>query len=136
MELIRDVYKYQLEEDFTYEHPLLKNLSVDQEWMSIQDGKITVKKGYAWNGCSPNKIILGLWKVGTPNGAMRHGKAWTYYASLVHDALTQYRASINITREDSIVIFGDILTEAKWPLTGLYTLALRLFFTAVFLGDK
>ncbi len=53
-----------------------------------RDGRVTVTRDYAWNGCSPK---LCVWDVlfGTPDGVVHAhtGRPKTYYASLVHDAL-------------------------------------------------
>ena len=135
MSLIKDVYKYKLEEDYVYYHPLLKGSNLFTKWMTIIDGTITIKKGYAWNGCSPNMVVLGIFEFGTPDGALREGKPWTYYASLIHDALTQYRMAGEYSRIDSIVIFGDMLKEVKFPLTKVYVFFLKIFFRVKFAGD-
>lgn len=51
-------------------------------------GRITVTRGYAWNGCTPKMCFLDL-LIGTPDGVVHAvtGRPKTYYASMVHDAL-------------------------------------------------
>jgi hypothetical protein len=53
-------------------------------------GRMTVMRGYAWNGCSPKGCLCDILP-GTPDGVVdsRTGRPKTDYASLVHDALCQ-----------------------------------------------
>lgn len=52
------------------------------------DGTITVKKGFAWNYCSPQYQVFGV-RIGAWNGRVnpQTGKVQTYAASLIHDVL-------------------------------------------------
>jgi hypothetical protein len=58
-----------------------------------QDAKIIIFKGYSWDGNSPKINVLDLFWVGTPDGLMKHNKPITYFASLVHDILGQFKFS-------------------------------------------
>lgn len=61
-------------------------------WMKItKDGKLVVSKGYAWDGNSPKIRILDWGWLGTPDGLMIKNKPITFSASLVHDALGQFK---------------------------------------------
>lgn len=91
-------------------------------------GKVTVKAGYSWNGCTPKINILDVWLIGTPEGNMDHstGKPNTYYASCLHDSLYQFGISgAGITRKQADVAFKVYLGEHK--AAGLYYGAVRAF---------
>ena len=86
----RDGYKYQLTEDYTVElrHNPVKN--IDTEYISINvSGKLTIKKGYAWDGASGPTIDT--------KNSMR--------GALVHDALYQLMREKLISR--SYRIYAD-----------------------------
>ncbi|EGG93500.1 hypothetical protein IMCC1989_1159 [gamma proteobacterium IMCC1989] len=121
------VYQYYLEEDHIYRHPAFKGVSFSNGWVSIANGQIIIYKGYAWDGCSPKKHLFGMFIIGTPDGALRFGKPWTYYASLVHDVLCQFRHHIPLSKEQVTQIFNDQLLEAKWPLRRPYVWAVDNF---------
>ena len=82
-----------------------------------KDGVITVHgsrgDGYAWDGCSPKASWIDLlW--GTPDGRLddRTEKPITYYASMVHDVLYQYKHKILISRKEADILFRIILKKA------------------------
>ena len=37
-------------------------------WATIEEGILYISQGYAWNGCSPKRKVLGIW-IGTPDTA-------------------------------------------------------------------
>lgn len=117
------VWKFRLDESFEYIHPSLKGVEFTHDIAAISDGKITVSKGYAWDGATPKRHIFGLFIIGIPDGALRFGKPWTYHATLVHDVLTQFRHELPLSKSQATHIFNDQLKEAKWPLRKLYVLA-------------
>ena len=122
------VWRYQLSQDYTYNHPefaLVRNIAVP--YVSIKDSTIRIGAGYSWDGCSPKLYILGFWTVGTPDGALKQGLPWTYHASLVHDALCQYRHVVGLNKQQVLRVFNDQLAEAKWPLRKLYVWAVDKF---------
>jgi hypothetical protein len=89
-------------------------------WMMIFDNIITIKKGYAWNGCSP-KIWFGIWW-GTPDFEK------TIFASLVHDILLQFHKTQHfpLKRDQIDHIFKEILKLSKFPLRAIYYFGVRL----------
>lgn len=56
-----------------------------------KDGDIFVFKGYSWDGNSPKINFLDLFWLGTPDGIVSNNKPITYYASLIHDILGQFK---------------------------------------------
>jgi hypothetical protein len=103
------------------------------EWLEIkEDGTIIVKAGnrggYAWDGCSPKWNFIDL-IFGTPDGIFDYNtdKQITYYASMIHDALYQYKASIAVSRKEVDVIFKLNLQKSGFLLWRIYYLAVRLF---------
>ena len=128
---------FQLEKDYSFKSEEVsiqpnEDLEFRDErhklWLEIkQDGTITVKEGYAWDGCSPKFNILDLFWVGTPDGAIDEGKPITYYASLVHDALGQFRKEeeMPFDRKQRDLIFAEMLEG--FIFQGLYYMAVRIF---------
>lgn len=94
-----------------------------------QDGTITVKKDYAWDGCSPKLNILGLFWIGIPDGALDEGKPATYYATLVHDALGQFceENDYPFDRRQRDLIFKEMLEQKHFKLSLIYYLAIKIF---------
>lgn len=97
-------------------------------------GRITVNKGYAWDGCTPKFSFFDFFVVGTPDGILsdRTGKPKAYHASLVHDALYQFLPDLPpeepvYTRKMADDIFFNILEDARFAPRRLYWLAVRLF---------
>ena len=128
---------FQLEKDYSFKSEKVsvqpnEDLEFRDEchklWLEIKkDGTITVKEGYAWDGCSPKFNILDLFWVGTPDGALDEGKPITYYASLVHDALGQFREEkeMPFDRQQRDLIFAEMLEG--FTFQGLYYMAVRIF---------
>lgn len=101
-------------------------------------GRITVTRGYSWNGCSPKLCVLDI-LLGTPEGVVHAvtGKPKTYYASLVHDALYQFlREGMPLKRPDADRFFLRLLRQAEFAPRGLYWLAVRALGWLVWLGKK
>ncbi|MGB0662784.1 MAG: hypothetical protein ACPGMR_03235 [Pontibacterium sp.] len=129
-------YLYKLEKDYTYQNLIFDGVLFENEWCCITGGKITVKAGYAWDGCTPKVDLLGLVTLGVPDGRLHEGRPMTYYASLVHDVLCQFRADIpNIKRDHATFIFDDMLNEVGFPLTVLYVTGVDWFSPHGFRGD-
>ena len=117
------VWRYQLSEPYSYHHPEFEGVAFSNDWVTVQDGQVTITTGYSWDGCSPKRYVLGLVTLGTPDGALRFGKPWTWEASLVHDVLCQFRKDIPLSKQQVTKIFNDQLAESKWPLRRLYVWA-------------
>ena len=120
-------WRYALANDYGYSSPHLDGIDFENEWTTIREGTIAIKAGYAWDGCSPCVSVLGLFYLGTPDGAEHLGIRATYHASLVHDVLCQWSADIPVSKTDTVNIFRDLLLEVKFPLAGLYAAAVNRF---------
>lgn len=123
MSLIENYYKWTLEEEFTIDlHQ--PTLNFNCEWVSVVNGIITISKFYSWDGCSPKKKLANKVIVGTWDGPINKqtGRQWCYHASLVHDALYQFKIGY---RKDADKQFHKLL-RGFW-LRGVYYRAVRLF---------
>jgi hypothetical protein len=121
-------YLFKLDRPFSYESPHLRGISFENEWIRILPiGRIEIAAGYAWDGCSP-KLFLSKFYLGTPDGPiMSDGLPQTAWASLVHDALCQFRLDIPITKDKTVLIFDEMLRKANWKLRPIYTFAVNHF---------
>lgn len=90
-----------------------------------KNGVVTLKKGYAWNGCTPKFSFLDLFKIGTPDGVIDGETKLpvTAMASALHDALYQYGILIGITRKQADDEFKRFL--GRFKLAGLYYFTVR-----------
>lgn len=102
-------------------------LVFENEWIWIDSGAITIKKHYAWDGCSYKWSILDLFVIGVPDGRLRYGLPITYHASLIHDALTQFRHELPITRKQATAIFSALLKESGFFWRHVYVLMVKMF---------
>ena len=122
MNITRLKYKWTLEEDFELQLPEYNGRSFEVMYHHntlvkiTPEGKLVVRKGYSWDGCTPKykisvfdkTFILGVW-----DGFVTYeNKQQMYYISLVHDALCQIyykRHGINFySRKDIDVIFKKL----------------------------
>ena len=92
-------YNYKLNSDYHYYNIRLKGIYLATEYIFICDGYITIKKWYSWNGCSYVPDFKG-----------------TYYASLVHDALYQYK----VDRKIADLVFYDLMKRDNFKLKWIY----------------
>nr|VFJ89687.1 MAG: hypothetical protein BECKLFY1418A_GA0070994_100848 [Candidatus Kentron sp. LFY] len=113
-------YKFKIKEDYPYESGWKLEKPFVSEWLEIStSGRITIKaseeKPYCWDGCSPKRSMLNLFIFGTPDGHVDHRtmKPYTYYASLVHDALYQYLDCVPVTKEKIDLLFLEMLGDFK-----------------------
>ena len=100
-------------------------------------GKVTVTRGYAWNGCSPKFCLFDI-TFGTPDGVVhkRTGRPKTYFASMVHDALYQFLdAGSPVTRRQADQAFLRLMADSEFSRRA-YWLAVRLFGWLVWRGKK
>ena len=102
------------------------------------DGRITVPRGYSWNGCSPKVCVWDL-LIGTPDGVVhaRTGRPKTYFASMVHDALYQFlRANSPLTRRQADRCFLQLMAASEFSPRYVYWVAVRAFGRLVWHGKN
>jgi hypothetical protein len=127
---MKKAWLYKLDKEHKVFIPVLISVNFSNDWVVIKNGHVVIRKGYAWDGCSPKFGVFGLFNIGVPDGALRLGKPWTYYASVVHDVLCQFE-EIPITKKQSVDAFDFLLKECNWPLRRVY-----VFFVNVFCPQK
>ena len=125
------IYIYVHEKDVSIKTNLTPEF-FSNAWLTIeQNGTITVRgsngEGYAWDGCSPKTIILDL-IFGTPDGRLdlRTEKPITYFTSMIHDALYQFKEEVGISRKETDILFYLTLKEAKFKWSFIYYLGVRI----------
>lgn len=126
MKKVDRIYRYVLEEDLTTEtagvvdvgdRVLYYGDDKGRWWLRIGPHyKITVRDGYAWDGCSPKLAKIGPLWIGTID-TKRNMRA-----SCVHDALCQFGAieDFPYTRRQTDVVFYNLMKEDGFRLAGLY----------------
>ena len=126
------VYKYTETEDVIF-ITNLKFRTFENEWLKIHESGVIVVKGsngngYSWDGCSP-KIELFDLIIGTPDGRIELStdKPLTYYASMLHDILYQFKEYIFVTRREADQLFYTILKMKKFFWADVYFYVVRLF---------
>ncbi len=127
---------YELEDDFSWNSGL--SFKEDLTFLDKtgttrlslrKDGMIIVKKGYAWDGCTPKFCLLDI-SFGIPDGVVdsRTGKPKTYYASLVHDALYQFLPDgLPLVRKQADNCFLKLMNETGFFFRYIYYAAVRIF---------
>ena len=123
-------WRYKLRNKYTLRHPELDGVEYKTEWCIISGGTIQIRPGYAWDGCTPAiPLPFNLW-IGTPDGHLcDDGKPQAFYASLVHDVLCQYHATVPMSKQAVSSIFHDMLRQRGFSpfRAGLYKVAVSLF---------
>ncbi|HAN19955.1 MAG: hypothetical protein A2X13_10940 [Bacteroidetes bacterium GWC2_33_15] len=129
---MRKVYKFVHTEDTSIKTGIYGRV-FESDWLKVEaDGTITVKGsnglGYAWDGCSPKFNFLQF-TCGTPDGMLvfETCKPITYYASMFHDVLYQYKKEIDITRKETDKLFKENLKKANFIWWWLYYFAVWAF---------
>lgn len=127
---------YKLPENYIWQSPYKqdKNWAFQDDhgitWLRLmQDGRVEIMKGYAWDGCTPKFCFLDI-LFGIPDGAVDSatGKPKTYYASLVHDALCQFQpADLPLNRTQVDKCFLLLMQETNFRLRYIYYAAARIF---------
>lgn len=76
----------------------------EKEWIRMTHNCMVLRKGYAWNGCTPKFYLLGIWW-GTPDFPS------TIRASLWHDVLYQFSCTEHfpLHRSDCDAIFRRLI---------------------------
>ena len=104
----------------------------------------SVKRAYAWDGCTPKRWFFWLILIGTPDWAQKIEVIRTiddetpckkkelfwqqaHHASLVHDALYQYLDNIPIPKRDVDNLFYEMLLESGFSgiMAKIYHFAVR-----------
>ncbi|MCX7097841.1 MAG: DUF1353 domain-containing protein [Methylococcales bacterium] len=116
----------------------------------IIDGMVeydfSVRRAYAWDGCTPKRWFFWLALIGTPDWdqksevirildasqpCLQKTVFWqrAHHASLVHDALYQYINTIPIAKKEVDQLFYDMLLASGFSvaIATLYRLAVRYF---------
>jgi hypothetical protein len=125
----RGLWIFRLTEPKEFSSPLT-GITFQGQWLTIlPDGKLIITKGYAWDGCTPKWNILDLFILGTPDGIINYktGLPKTYYASLVHDALYQYKHYLPFTRKQIDKLFLEMLQAEKFVWAWPYYFFVRTF---------
>ena len=132
------MWRYRLDRSFHHGSTHLAGVTYRNDWIDIRHGSIVIQPGYAWDGCSPAwRLPGGLW-LGTPDGPLGiDGRPLTYHASLVHDALCQFKAEIPIRQRATVQVFAELLQLAGFPPWGvwLYATAVAKLGPQRFAGD-
>lgn len=135
------IYKYRLKADYVYESGTPPTFGAWQTpelhfaddwgkyWLSIHvSGRITVRRDYSWDGCSPKFRVFGK-LLGTPEGEIDPltGYPATYHASLIHDALYQFmdHPRMPYTKAQADLIFYRILQSDRFGSAHLYYAAVK-----------
>lgn len=125
-------YKYQTDRAFSYLFEGEYWPTFTSPYLTIthhkKGTKLVVHTGYAWDGCSPKFRILDL-EIGTPEGVTNWStkRPITYRASLVHDALYQYKYDHQISRKQADALFLQVLEQESFFWSKIYYLGVRAF---------
>lgn len=126
---------YRLEESYSWEsgHRLEEDLVFRDKSGAVRlvierGGRITVTRGYAWDGCTPKVCVFDI-LIGVPDGVVhaRTGRPKTYYASLVHDALYQFLPDgLPLRRYHADEFFLRLMVESDFAPRWIYWFAVRI----------
>lgn len=106
------IRRYQLDEDYTVKSYHLRGVEFANAWATIKDEVMTIKAGYAWDGCSPTYYLPIIGWIGVPDGTRdANGFPQAYHASLVHDVLCEFRQDIKIDQASTVDLFRDLLLQ-------------------------
>ena len=124
------VYKFTETKDVTIVTSL-KGIHFDSEWLLIKpNGLVTIKGsnkgGYSWDGCSPKVKLFGR-IIGTPDGGSLGDYPITYYASMLHDILYQYKKVLPFSRLEVDQEFKTQLEKVNFKFTSVYYFFVRKF---------
>jgi hypothetical protein len=118
-------YRYQLDRDVVLPCNTLRDYTFSNDWLVIENSSITIAVGYAWDGVSPRFNFFDLFTIGPPEGRLDKGKPITYYPSLVHDALLQFKSEIHIGNNTTTKAFDEQLKRVEFKLRRLYVAVVR-----------
>ena len=116
-------YKWKLEKDYTFEY---EAEDAEYSYAKVKDNRVTIKAGYAWNGCSPKRSVLDVFVVGITDGIVyfETGKQKLYYPTLEHDCLYQYKIG---RRKQADRRFLRRMNKVHFKLAYLYYIFVRIF---------
>lgn len=125
------IWRYVLDARYETFAPELMSVDYTGQWLMIRHCRLAIAPGYAWDGCSPSlRLPGGIW-VGAPDGPLgADGRPVAWHASLVHDALCQFREEIRgVTKQSTIRLFRRLLREHGAPdwMCALYPVAVNHF---------
>ena len=100
------MYKYTLQKEYIFKSDLLLDMYFYNDWLVICDGVLRVSKGYSWDGCTFAPDFKS-----------------TYHASLIHDAMYQFKQPRKIADE----LFLEQMKRDNFFLSFFYYFSVRLF---------
>ncbi len=116
-------WRYVLRDRFELSAPELVSVAYAGSWLEIGHCRLVIPAGYAWDGCSPSVRLPGgfllpggVW-IGPWDGPLGpDGRPVSWQASLVHDALCQFRPEIQgLTKKATVRLFARMLHESGAP---------------------
>jgi hypothetical protein len=124
-------WRYLLGARFELLAPELVSIAFANRWLEIRHCRLAIAPGYAWDGCSPAaRLPGGIW-IGTPDGPLAaDGRPVAWRASMVHDALCQFRPDIaGLAKSATVDLFRRMLIEDGAPgwMCALYPAAVWHF---------
>ena len=124
-------WRYVLGTRFELLAPELVSIAFANRWLEIRHCRLSIAPGYAWDGCSPAvRLPSGIW-IGTPDGPLTaNGRPVSWRASMVHDALCQFRPDIaGLAKPATVDLFRRMLIEDGAPgwMCALYPAAVWHF---------
>jgi len=105
-----NTYKYCNQEDYSFQVPELCGVTFEDTFFSCTHGFMTIKKGYAWDGCT-----------------LAPDTDKTHIASMVHDALYQYGKQLKLKRKVADIWFQHLLSSEAFKWSKLYYRGVRMF---------
>ena len=124
-------WRYRLRQRVELFAPELLTIAYAGPWLEIRHCHLAIPAGYAWDGCSPTlRLPGGLW-LGPWDGPLgTDGRPAAWRASLVHDALCQFRTEIpGLTKATTVRLFRRLLAAdgAPYWMQRIYPAAVDLF---------
>ena len=124
-------WRYVLGARFELLAPELVSIAFANRWLEIRHCRLAIAAGYAWDGCSPAvRLPGGIW-IGVPDGPLAvDGRPVSWRASMVHDALCQFRPDIpGLAKSATVDLFRRILINDSAPgwMCALYPAVVRRF---------
>ena len=115
-------YFYIIIEDIEFYDDRFKSLDFSNDYCEFKNGKLTVKKGYAFNGATPRWEFFGC-EFGTPQGRAYSGLRGFAF----HDAMYQYGKVIGLKRKYADRVQKTIHIEDEFNPAKFYCVVLRVF---------